>query len=66
MRSRTQSICEPEVGHRSASVCHLGVIAVRLGRRLQWDPGKEQFVGDKEADAYVRPELRQPWTYDRV
>ena len=42
-------IAEAEIGHRSATLCHLGVIAIRLGRKLQWDPGQEQFVGDREA-----------------
>ena len=66
VRSRKQPICEPEIGHRSASVCHLGVIALRLGRKLKWNPVKEQFVGDKEANTYLRRDPRGPWTYDSV
>ena len=50
VRSRKPPICEAEIGHRSVSVCHLGVIALRLGRKLSWDPEKEVFVDDKEAD----------------
>src|ERR1700677_2911832 len=38
-------------GHRSASVCHLGVIALRLGQNLQWNPQKERFVGDHANEA---------------
>ena len=48
-------ICDAEIGHRSVSVCHLGVIAIRLGRKLNWDPDKEQFVDDKEANGYLAP-----------
>lgn len=66
VRSRKQAICEPEIGHRSVSVCHLGVIAIRLGRKLKWDPAREQFVGDKEANSYVAREMRKPWSYDAV
>ncbi|MFW6212421.1 MAG: hypothetical protein ACOC8L_05945, partial [Spirochaetota bacterium] len=48
-----------EVGHRSATVCHLGNIAIRLGRKLRWDPQHEQFIDDLEAnrlrDRDVRP-----------
>ena len=64
IRSRKQPICDVEVGHRSVSVCHLGVIAIRLGRKLQWDPGKEQFVNDTEADKWLAREQRKPWTYE--
>lgn len=66
VRSRQQAICEPEIGHRSASVCHLGVIALRLGRKLKWDPVKEEFSGDTEANSYVAREMRKPWSYDAV
>ncbi len=50
-----------EVGHRSASICHLGHIATTLKRELQWDPVKEQFVGDDEADAMRDRPKRAPW-----
>ena len=38
----------------------------RLGRKLQWDPDKERFVGDKEADGWLAREMRRPWTYEAV
>ena len=66
VRSRKSPICNVEVGHRSASLCHLGVIALRLGRKLQWDPGKEQFVGDYEANQWLSREMRKPWSYETV
>ena len=50
VRSRNRAtISDPESQHRSATVCHLANIAVRLGRKLKWDPATEQFVGDAEA-----------------
>ncbi len=66
LRTRKQPICEAEIGHRSVSLCHLGVIAIRLGRKLNWDPAKETFVEDKEANGYLAREMRKPWTYDLV
>ena len=41
-----------EVAHRMTSLCHLGNIAMRLGRKIRWDPAKEQILGDEEAAAY--------------
>jgi predicted dehydrogenase len=66
VRSREQPICEAEIGHRSVSVCHLGVIALRLARKLQWEPTREQFVGDDEANRWLAREMRKPWTYESI
>jgi hypothetical protein len=66
IRSRKAPVCEPEVGHRSATVCHLGVIAMRLGKTLEWDPVKEEFRNDAEANKWLAREQRKPWTYDTV
>ncbi len=66
IKSRKTPICPAEVGHRSASLCHLGVIAIRLGRKLNWDPAKEQFVGDDEAQSWVARQMRKPYDYDMI
>lgn len=66
VRSRRQPICHAAVGHRSATLCHLGVLALRLGRPLKWDPKKERFVGDRDANAWQAREQRAPWTYDML
>jgi predicted dehydrogenase len=66
VKSRKQPICEAEIGHRSVSAAHLGAISIRLGRKLKWDPAKEQFVGDAEADKMLSREMREPWGYDAV
>jgi predicted dehydrogenase len=60
VRSRERPICDVEVGHRSVSVCHIGNIAMRLGKRFQWDPAKEQF-DDAEANTWLSREMRAPW-----
>jgi hypothetical protein len=59
--SRERPICDVEIGHRSATVCHLGNAAMRLGRELQWDPAKEEFVGDEQANQLVSKPMRAPW-----
>jgi len=62
VRSRKETICPAEVGHRSATVCHLGNISLRMGgRRLQWDPERERF-SDDEANLYVSRPYRKPWS----
>ncbi len=66
VKSREATICPAEVGHRSASLCHLGVISIRLGRKLAWDPVKEEFVNDAEANGYVAREMRGPYNYGMI
>ncbi len=45
MHSRKDPICPVEIGHRSISVAHLGVISVRMKQALKWNPDKEEFTG---------------------
>jgi predicted dehydrogenase len=61
VKSRKQPVASAEIGHRTASLCHLNNIAMRLGRKLKWNPVKEQFDGDDEANRLVAPEMRSPW-----
>jgi predicted dehydrogenase len=58
--SRGETMADAEVGHRTTSVCHLGHIAIQLGRRLEWDPAKEQFKNDAEANGYVGKPIHAP------
>lgn len=64
MRSRELPVCDVETGHRSATVCHLGNIVARLGRRIEWDPSAEKITGDAAAQAMVDREYRAPWTHE--
>ncbi|MDO6492673.1 MULTISPECIES: Gfo/Idh/MocA family protein [unclassified Cellulophaga] len=50
IKNRTQPICDAETGHRSATVCNIANIAYNLGRPLDWDPVKEKFLGDNQAN----------------
>jgi predicted dehydrogenase len=59
IKSRQRPNADVEIGHRSISVCHLANIAREVGRRLRWDPAKEKFVDDAEADTYLdRPKRK--------
>lgn len=59
MKSRARPVADVEIGHRSATVCHLGNIARWTGRRLQWDPGKEVFPEDREANQLLDRQRRK-------
>jgi predicted dehydrogenase len=62
IRSRQRPICDVEVGCRSVTVCHVGNLAYWLKRPLKWDPVKEEFVGDDEANRWLDRPKRAPWT----
>ncbi len=64
-RTRKPPICDAEIGHRSATMCHLGAIALRTGHTLRWDATTERFVGDHaaEANAYRARPMRAPYDY---
>lgn len=66
VKSRKAPICDVVTGHRSASMSHLGVIAVRLGRKINWDPVKEEFINDPEAGTYAAREMRKGYGYDML
>jgi len=63
MRSRELPICDVEIGHRSATVCHLGNLVARLGRPVKWDPTTETCPGDAEAQLMIDRPYRAPWTH---
>ncbi|QDT67883.1 Inositol 2-dehydrogenase [Planctomycetes bacterium MalM25] len=64
VKSRSEPAAPVEVGHRSASICHLGNIALKLQAKLKWDPEAERFEGDRsgEANALLSREPRGPWS----
>ena len=61
VKSRQDPIEPVEVGHRTASLCHLGNIAMKLHRKIRWDPKEEQILGDDEAAAMLSRPMRAPW-----
>ena len=62
VRSRKEPSAPVRIAHRSASTCQLGAIACALDRELTWNPAKEQFVGDDEANQRLARPMREPWT----
>jgi hypothetical protein len=53
IRTRQKPIADVEIGHRSAILCHLGNIVRWVGRKLRWDPDREIFPGDDEANSHL-------------
>lgn len=59
---KKENIDKPMIdGHLSASLCHLGIISYRMGRELNFDPEKEKFIKDKEADKLLTRKYREPY-----
>jgi predicted dehydrogenase len=61
IKTRAQTVSNIDVAVRSDTLCHLSDIAVRLGRKLRWDPEHEEFVNDPEANRRLRRAMRSPW-----
>jgi hypothetical protein len=61
IRTRKAPSSDEEIGHRSASLGQLTILAYKLGRSLKWDPVKEEFAGDPEANRLRSRPLRAPW-----
>lgn len=59
--TRRPAVCDVAIGCQSTIVCHLGCIAHWTGRALKWDPKKEEFLGDDEANRMRRRAMRPPW-----
>ena len=64
--SGEQPIADVELGHRSATICHLLNLGRRLGRNLKWDPDAEQFVDDAEANAMLTRPIRKGYEWPQV
>jgi predicted dehydrogenase len=66
MRTRKPPLADVEIGHRSATVCHLANITRRLGRTLRWDPEAERFPGDDEANGLLTRPRRKGYELPAV
>jgi predicted dehydrogenase len=63
LKTRRPPICPAEIGHRTATICHLSGIAERLKRPLKWDPEKELIIGDPEASRWMDRPRRAPYVH---
>ena len=66
IRSREKPHADVEIGHRTASLCHLITITRELGRRLKWDPDSETFPGDDEANSFLDRPRHKGWELRKV
>ena len=66
IRSGRKTIYSPESGHRTSSLLHIGNIALKLNRRVRWDPLNESFINDPEAEKFRKREMRDQWSYTRI
>lgn len=61
VRSRRQPVSGPEISQRSHTIAHCANLSLRLGRKLQWDPERERFANDDEANRMLVRTMRTPW-----
>lgn len=61
VKTRKRAGGNADVAHRSATILHLANIAIRTGRKIRFDPNKDQIIGDEEANRLVNQPMRAPW-----
>ncbi|MHC4489474.1 MAG: Gfo/Idh/MocA family protein [Planctomycetota bacterium] len=61
VKTRARTVAPVEVAVRSDTLCQLSDIAMRLGRKLRWDPEKEKFINDAQANRMLTRPMRSPW-----
>jgi len=61
VKSRGQTVAPAEAGHRTGTICHLLNIAMLTGRKLKWDPKREQIINDPQANQMLARPMRSPW-----
>jgi myo-inositol 2-dehydrogenase / D-chiro-inositol 1-dehydrogenase len=66
IKSRKDPVSPVEIGHRACTVCLVTHIAMKLGRKLQWDPAKEKFIGDDEANKMLSRPQRTPYGTNNI
>lgn len=64
VKSRAEPVSPVRIQHRTVTTCHLTNLSIRLGRKLVWDPDKQQIVGDPQANTWQKREQRKPYTID--
>jgi len=66
IKAGRKAIYTSETGHRTSTLLHCGNAALKLNRKLVWDPQNEQFVKDPEADKFRKRAMREKWNYSKI
>ena len=66
IKDRSLPISDVFTHCNSVDACHMANITMLLGRKLQWDPVKEDFIGDAEASAMRSRRQREPYTIEKM
>ncbi|MDF2441635.1 MAG: hypothetical protein JWN98_2619, partial [Abditibacteriota bacterium] len=61
IKTRRDPVASVEIGHRTATFCHLANIAMLLGRPVRWNPEREEFLNDAQANRMRSRAMRAPW-----
>jgi len=61
VKTRKKFALNEQNGYRSCTIVNMGLVALKLGRNLKFDPVKQEFVGDAEANKLIYPPMREPW-----
>ena len=66
VKAKREAIYTPEIGHRLSTLLHCGNIALKLNRKVEWNPQNESFINDPEADKFRKREMREKWSYNKI
>ena len=66
IKAGKKAIYTAESGHRTSTLLHCGNIALKLNRKLEWNPQSESFVNDPEADKFRKRAMRDQWSYSKI
>lgn len=68
IKADRDTIYSPELIHRTSTLLHCGNVALKLNRKVEWDPIKEHFVNDPDAEKtiFYKREMREKWSYSKI
>ena len=66
IKAGRKAIYTPESGHRTSTLLHCGNIALKLNRKVEWNPLNESFINDQEAEKFRKREMREKWSYHKI
>ena len=66
IKAEKKAIYTSEGGHRTSTLLHCGNIALKLNRKVEWNPQNESFVNDPEAEKFRKRVMRDKWSYSKI